>query len=309
MSREKAMKSHTGRLVVLFALLLLPSFAMSSETPGDSAGIDAAGWDLAADLGLQQSQSAYSNNWEGDEAGTMTWRAIINASALRTFSPRLSNRSTLKLEYGQTQTQDREQQTWTGPTKSADLIDFESVFTLNFNRGLGPFIAGRYLSQFTDYRNERELYFNPMQFNESAGLSRTFIKEKNRYLASRLGAAIRQRWDRNYSLSDTTNEWSEEKVHDAGIEFVSEISTPMLAERVRLDARLSLFQALYNSDAIEDGDDSWKMVDVDLQADFATRITKLIMVNLRVRFLYDEELSKAGRFKETLSLGMTYSIL
>jgi hypothetical protein len=81
--------------------------------------------------------------------------------------------------------------------------------------------------------------------------------------------------------------------------------------------------------------DFWKATDVDLQATFSTAITKHLNVNLFAQFLYDKfdsaanvegtldqtiangylpgndiehNVRKAGQFKETLSLGLTYQL-
>lgn len=299
----------------LFVLLLLPTSALYAQTDstdvtavGEEKPAKPAGWDLSADLSLFQTQSTYSENWDGEEQGTMAWHATANSTASRKLTTRMSNRTVLKLEYGQTQTQDRVKANWTVPTKSFDLIECESVFTFDFNRGLGPFLSGRFESQFTDLRNSREIALNPMQFTESGGFSKTFLQNDVQHIGARLGAAVRQKSDRNNPVSDTTGVWEESYVIDAGLQFVSEISTPLLGDRVKLDARLSLFQALSNSEAARLGNE-WKSVDVDLLADFNTRVTEWIQVYMRIRFKYDQEISKAGRLKELLELGLTYSLL
>lgn len=294
--------------VVVLMLCLPATLPAQSDSTAAEKNVPPEGWNLSSEVALFQSQSTYSDNWDGEEQGTVAWHATFTGTADRSFSKRTNNRSSLTLEYGQTQTQDRGEATWSAPAKSFDAIRFESVSSFDFNRGLGPFVSGRLESNFTDYENQREIYFNPMKLSESAGISKTFLRDKERFLNARLGAAIRQTWDKNEAPTDTLHLYSETYVSDAGLELVGKYVTPLFNKRVKLDAELVLFQALHNSEAMRLGD-SWKSVDIDFRADFNTTITEWISVYTRIRFKYDQEISKAGRFKELLELGVTYSLL
>jgi hypothetical protein len=54
--------------------------------------------------------------------------------------------------------------------------------------------------------------------------------------------------------------------------------------------------------------DYWKAVDVSWENGLVAGISKYVMVNLYLQMLYDKEVDLRARFKQTLSLGLTYSL-
>jgi hypothetical protein len=95
-------------------------------------------------------------------------------------------------------------------------------------------------------------------------------------------------------------------------------------------AVIAAYQAAYPGETRESVKDFWKAPDVDFQNQFTAQITRFIAVNLFVQFLYDKfdaaanidptlaadvsrvELDrttrKAGQFKQTLALALTYRL-
>jgi len=87
----------------------------------------------------------------------------------------------------------------------------------------------------------------------------------------------------------------------------------MARERITFTSKLSLFQALFYSEADklkgQVNEDYWKSLDVNWENTFTASISKFLMVNLYVQLLYDREIARGGRFKQTLSLGLTYKLI
>ncbi len=304
------MMKRRAQILLAFSIFLFSGECASGQSDHpDSTEAKRNPWNLAADISVAQSQSSYSRNWDGEEEGTMAWASTFNGSAEKQLQPKVNSRSTLKLEFGQTQTQDRQEESWSGPVKSLDNIDLESVLRYSMGIRIDPFVAFRFQSQFTDVRGGAEYSINPMLFTESAGLARSFWKKQDRYLIVRFGGALRQKRDRNFSFDDSTGVRGTKNINDAGLEVVGELTTPLLNNRVRANARVSAYQALYNSYTENDPEGDWKSTDLDLEAIFTTRVTRLIAVNVNLRWLYDREIDKAGRFKELLTLGISYSLL
>lgn len=297
-----------GWISILITLCLISS-SSAQNTTADSIKTKSNRWNLSADVSVAQSQSAYSRNWQGEEEGTISWTSTFNGSAEKQIQPKVNSRTTLKLEYGQSQTQDRQQSTWSNPAKSVDNIDLESVLRYSAGIRVDPYVSFRFQSQFTDLRGNNEYNFNPMIYTESMGLARSVWKKEDRSLIVRLGATIHQRYDRNFLFSDSTEIRGEKTIYDAGLGSVGELTTPLFRERVRVNAKLTVFQALYNSYASETDGDAWKSPDLEFEAIFTTLVTRLIAVNLNVQWLYDQQIDKAGRFKEYVTLGLTYSLL
>jgi hypothetical protein len=77
--------------------------------------------------------------------------------------------------------------------------------------------------------------------------------------------------------------------------------------------KLTLYKALFFSQkddfAGTEAEDYWKAVDINWENKITATITKYVQVSLYTQLLYDKQISKKGRFKETLSLGLTYKLL
>lgn len=265
----------------------------------------AQSWQVDIDANLTLSQSAYSDNWVGGEAGALAWAGNVNSVAQKKLFPILDNKNTLKLAYGQTHTQDKETKHWQHPEKSTDLIDLESTFRFDLSGFVDPIVAMRALSQFVDYRDPADKKFlNPLVLTETAGIARVFIKKEGRELSVRFGGGLRQ---------DVDSRREKEVEHNAGLEFVTDFKTPLSDRKIDYTTKLTLFQAVYYSeaDALEGmpGADDWKAPDVNWENMLTASITKYLMVNLYTQLLYDKQISRAGRFKQTLSLGLTFKLI
>ncbi|MCK4350918.1 MAG: DUF3078 domain-containing protein [Candidatus Krumholzibacteria bacterium] len=278
-----------------------------------SAAVHAEPWTLSADVNLTATQSAYSDNWVGGEAGALSWTFNSNWLAEKQLNSKLHTRNTLKLLFGQTHNQDVETKDWAKPVKSTDLIDFESVWRFTLGGIVDPYAGLRIESMFFDQRDpELDRYVNPVKFTESVGIAKVFIKEEKRELLTRLGAGIRQFLDRDrYDIvTDTRENYTS---NDAGFIFDAEFKTPLAEEKITYQSKLTVYQAFYYSerDALAGlpEADYWKAPDVNWENIFTAGITEHLMVNLYIQLRYDKEIDLAGRLKQTLSLGITYKLL
>jgi hypothetical protein len=288
-------------------------FALFAATVILTATSEADPWTKSVDANLTLAQTAYSDNWAGGEVGNLTWTFNSNSLAERQLHPKVHSKNTLKLSFGQTHSQDKDSKHWASPTKSTDLIDFETLFSFTLGGFVDPFAAGRLESQFLDASDpEKARLFNPLKFTESFGVIKHLIKEEKREWTARLGGALRQHVNRDLLvITDSTRKT--ESTNDGGIEFVSELKSPLAAEKITISSKLTVFQALFYSEADklkgEPNEDYWKSPDINLENIFTANITKYLMVNLYTQLLYDKEVNKAGRFKQTLSLGLTYKLI
>lgn len=270
-------------------------------------------WDMEIDANLMLTQSAYSDNWAGGETGSISWTLNSNWLAQKQLHPVARTRSTLKLAFGQTHTQDQESREWASPVKSTDLIELESVLHFTLNKLVDPFVAGRVETQFFDNSDsEKNRHFNPATFTESLGLTRIFIMEEKREWSARLGAALRQHLNRDVLNSETQRRETEVS-NDGGLEFVSDFKTPLAKERMTFTSKLTVFRALFYSESEElEGlpeEEYWKSPDVDWENTFTASVTDYLMVNLYVQFLYDKQVALGGRLKQSLSMGVTYKLM
>jgi hypothetical protein len=288
-------------------LLAMAAFIASSGV------LRADPWKKSVNANLTMTQNAYSDNWSGGEVGSISW--VFNSNSLfeRQVSPKLNTRNTLKLFFGQTHSQSEETKQWARPFKSTDRIDFETVLRFTLGGFVDPFASGRIESQFLDQRdraNERSV--NPVLFTESFGVAKTLAKSGTREWTARLGGALRQNLDRGV-LDAITGAKGTETTSDGGILFVSDFVSPLGDSTMTVTSRLSVYEALFYSESKKlEGlynMDYWRAPDINWETIFTANINKYLMVNLYVQLLYDKEVDLAGRFKESLALGITYKLM
>lgn len=278
-----------------------------------SASAAAESWKLSSDLNLTLTQNAYSNNWEGGETGSVTWQFNSNSSAERALKPWLTNKNTLKLFFGQTHNQDKDTDKWLSPVKSTDLIDLESTFRFPLGSFVDPIFALRAISQFWDQSDPaKERWANPVNLTESIGIARVFIKEEKREWISRFGAGFSQNINRD-RLDPDSGTRETDIITNEGFEFVNDFKTPLAEDKILFTSKLSVFQSVFSSEDEKlkgtTGENDWKYPDVNFENILTINLTKYLIMNFYAQILYDREISRSGRFKQTMSLGITYKLL
>ncbi|MCF7859364.1 MAG: hypothetical protein K9N07_08620 [Candidatus Cloacimonetes bacterium] len=273
------------------------------------ATLSAESWSKAVNISLNVNQNEYSDNWAGDDMGSISWALNANLLAEKQISTKLHNKNTLKLAFGQTHSQIRyvnadstTGKKWAKPDKTTDIIDFESMLRFTIGFVVDPYTSFRWESQFIDRRGREVKNLNPNIFTESVGISRMFIKEKNKELSTRLGVAFKQYLDG----------YKNESTSDGGLEFVGEYKSLLLNNVVDYNTKLILFKALFYS--LSDGESNpaytpnWEVIRLNWEHLFSFSITKLIDLNLYFKLIYDERSIEELQFRETLGLGLSYKL-
>jgi len=284
---------------VLFSLLIV--YGISQAEP----------WSKSFNTDLTLTQNSYSDSWKGGEAGNISWVWNANGQFEKQASPKFKFRNTSKFSFGQTHIQNKETKDWAKPQKSTDLIDIENLGLFTLHKYVDPYVGLRFESQFLDASvSGINLYVNPKKITESAGAARQFYKKEKDELLSRLGFAFRQIITE--MVVDTLKEETDtETTNDGGIESVTDLKLT-LSETLQFTSKLSLYKALFFSES-EDlkgtpQEDYWKSVDVNWENHLAASVSKYIVVSLYMQLLYDKQIDRRGRLKETLSLGVTYKL-
>ncbi len=238
---------------------------------------------------------------------------------------------------------------WEKPDKTDDIIDLESLFRWTPESKWDPFISVSFTSLFEDLSDDydRALTFNPMTFKESAGISRPWINTEDRTLMSRLGVAFIQN-KRNFFLDETGvgTETGTENSTELAVELITEYKVGALDGRVDWESKLTLsLPFMYSGKSTfeddvdlvaaglpEDIAEYTTTLDLDWENTFTANITKVIAVKLFVRWVYDKydntvapavdsdgnllnttdvisAIRKAGQFKQTMALGLTYKFM
>lgn len=314
------MKNGICRAIALGCLtsaLLAPALA-AQEVADDTLYIwkKSLVWDLTA------TQTSYNDAWVGGEVGSFSWQTNLNGTAQRQFSPSFNFKSTLRTSFGMTSTQDEESGDWSKPKKSTDLIDWENVGSFTLHKFVDPYVAFRLESQFYDgrYNNRlfgttystKKLWFSPLKLTESAGGTRKFYEKDNDVIASRLGFAFRQIMQSYIDTTDTALPQVDSTFTDGGFESVTD-AVLTLSDKLVYVGKLSLYKAFFfsESDKVKgtEVEDYWKAVDVNFENLLVAKVSKIVAVSFYTQLLYDKQVEKKGRLKQTLALGITYSLL
>ena len=324
--------------LLLVLLLLVPTGALAQDD--DEEELEVGRWYRSLEAGLLLTQSSFSDNWAGGDTGQLAW-AVLSSGRLRsqmTESWQLDNK--LTLAYGKASQED-ENGDWSRPRKVTDRIDFESILRGTLGYYLDPFASVRIESQFEDASdplNRGSLIFNPVVVKESFGVAHDYLPGEDRQLQT-----FRSQYQTDGENDDTT---VTEVGADGGVEFVVDYKDQYFDDKYSWTSKLTLYQPLFYSskstfedldfalaaNSIVDPDvaDYTTTVDVDWENVFTAQISQYLDVNLYVRFVYDkydtsvepllndagdeltnaesvaEAIRKAGQFKQTLALGLTY---
>jgi len=270
-------------------------------------------WKKMLVFDLTATQAAYSNSWTGGEVGSFNWVSNLNGSAERQFNDWFNFRSTLKLSFGQTYTQDQETKDWSKPKKSTDLIDWDNLARFTVNAYVDPYAAFRLESQFYDGSvPAKKRYLSPMRLTESVGAAHRFFERgEDEHVTTRLGLALREIITKQFidTIDYNTKNVTET---DGGFESVTE-AVLALNDKLAYAGKLTLFKAIYYSKKDEVAGtpqaDYWKAIDVNWENIVVAQVSKIIAVSFYTQLLYDKQISKKGRIKETLGLGITFKML
>jgi len=264
----------------------------------------APGWNPDLKLGLGLAQSSFTQNWAGDEVGTVSWLASLDGRVENQMAPKFRWLNTLVLQFGQTHQQDAERSTWLAPLKSADKIDFDSFGRFTLGGWVDPYLALTFDSQFYERRPPYgSKLINPFQLGEFAGVARAFYDTETRSLITRVGFGFRQQVQRFHGIDPSVRK---EVTNDGGFEWKTIGRWTHGPTELKTD--LDLFQAVYFSESDLDTANRWKQVDVRWQNSMTTKIYEMVSFNLFVDFIYDAQIRRAGQLKETLGIGLTYDM-
>ena len=299
----------TSRLtpIVFAAIMVIAVGAGAADT--DSTFI---GWHKSVTADITLTQTGYSDSWVGGEAGSVNWVGNLNGLAEKQLNDWFNFKSTLKMSFGQTLTQDAETKDWSRPIKSTDLIDWENVGLFTLHKYVDPYVAFRLESQFYDGRvPAKKLFFSPLRLTESAGIARKFYKKDEDFVTSRLGLGIRQIF-KSVIIDPVTYATTDSTLTDGGIESVTDVKMT-LHENILYTGKLTLYKTFFfsKSDAVKgtEYEDHWKAVDINWENIVAASVTKIVTVSLYTQLLYDKEISKKGRFKETVAIGIVFKMI
>lgn len=233
---------------------------------------------------------------------------------------------------------------WESAEKTTDLIYFESTGRWTLQKFADPYASFRLDTQFRDDSNPPgRISFNPIRLKETAGLAKVFRKSATREFITRVGVGARQTIGKTIvqQSPEVTDSYSS---NDGGFEWYTTMLEPLAGGRIVYRGDLLVFAPLFysGSDALDSYDAAvtaldpthrevavyWRTPDVNWRNSFTSQITKVIAVNLYMQLIYDKfdsaanvdladpteqhdeiqrNIRRAGQFKQTLSLALTFN--
>jgi hypothetical protein len=293
---------------VLVATMLLPAagvFAQDEEKEELKIGV----WHHRLEMGINLAQSAYSNNWAGAENNNVAWNANMIGAMQKRYHNGINWATRLQLRFGQSHQQVKEngERVWNKPEQTDDKVDLESVALLEKEWEVDPYMSARYQTVFLDETDPegRSQVFNPMIFQESAGIARHVIRkpDTDEFMLARFGWTQKQNFRSNFAAPTgdaTYDTWT----HDGGLELQADWNLLVLEDKVRWVSKVSMYQPLawsetsvfdeVSADSLEAAGVPTDVSDLALDVDFRwentfnTQLTKFISFSLYLELLYDQ---------------------
>lgn len=235
----------------------------------------------------------YSDNWEGDESGLISWivRNNVNVNA---YFGKFKNRSELNLSFGQNKV--NEEGKWFDFSKSVDIISLENVLSYNTKVLIDPYLALHFESQLIDSRDTSITYYlNPVDNRVSSGFSIEPVKSNSLSILTRLGAAIRHKYDKSIDNSLIT---------ECGVESITNIDLTLLKDIVHYTGRLGFFQSFVELNS--NSDNRYPELVFDNRVDI--RILEYFSINLSYDLKLDFNKNDYFRYKQLYALSLKHTI-
>jgi len=271
-------------------MILILSFSISAVAQDTKEKKPDYGWKNEA-LGTINFTQNQFDNWKSGGENSWSWQMDINAKFVNDQA-KYNWATSGKLSYGKTKVGDSDAK------KAADEIKLETVLTYKMGNTINPYAALTGLTQFTegyDYSTTPastiSAFMDPGYFTESIGVGMEVSKD----IKTRLGAAAKETVTDKYSATYGKGETFRTEI---GAESVTDAKV-QLSERILYTSKLELFSNLKGVDEI----------DVNWDNLFSAKVSDLISVSFNFKLFYDKDVSVKRQLKETLAVGLSYSLL
>lgn len=283
-------------------LLTVPAIALaallcagSSLHAQDAVPDDSLGWRRQIVGQLNLSQVSFDNWAQGGE-NSLSWQ-LIGAGRFRYQQPRYRWETSFDLGYGKTKLGDSSYR------KSIDEIRIESVIAYRTGELLDPYASVSLQTQFSrGYRYEDSVavaisdFMDPGYLTQAVGLA---WKPSDAF-TSRIGAALKETFTSDFPTyaDDPATAQVESTRVEAGLNSVTELNKEV-AHNLLLASKLELFSNL----------EAFNQIDVNWISSVTAKVSSYVNVNVNVRVLYDRDVSVARQLKQSLALGLSYTLL
>lgn len=252
-------------------------------------------WNPTSAAGLNISQLALSNWTQGGE-NSLAW--VFNTTAgMDYLSLDWNFRNNLKIAYGRTKLGSADFRT------NDNELYLESVLSKNIGWQIDPFFSNNLRTAVSSGYNYKLLpspkiadFFDPAYLTQSLG----FTYDKLQSLKTRIGVAIQEiiTSKMNFYSDDPTTAKVEKIKVDTGIESVTE-GEYTLMQNLAYKSNLRLFSTFKTMDI-------W---DIRWDNSIVAKVNDYINVNISALVVYEKKQSPRTQLKQSLMLGILYTIM
>ena len=279
---------------ISLALIFILMLSMSLMAQEKEEKKPEYGWKKEMVGNLNFTQNKF-DNWSQGGEDSWSWQLDINAK-FENDQEKYNWSNTGKFSFGQTQIGDADSR------KAADEIKLESVYTYKMSLYINPYIAVTGKTQISkgyQYNDTSRFaisdFLDPGYFTQSAGIG----YKPNEMIKTRLGAALKETVADKYGFADDPSTTKFEKTRtEVGAESVTDLEYKV-SENILFKSKLEMFSTL---DAINEVDVNWDNL-------ITAKVAEYINVSFNLNLFYDRNISKSRQLKQTLAVGLSYSLL
>jgi hypothetical protein len=282
------------RKLLVFFLCFVASRVYGQQ---DTAKVPEYGWKHSLVAGLTLTQVAFTN-WAAGGQNALSWATSLEGKSAN--DQEITNWATsYKFAFGQTRLGDQ------GLRKTDDKIDLETILTYKLGTYINPYAAATFKSQFAKgftYDDDAgtktavSQFFDPAYLTQSAGMGYQPMPE----VKTRFGVALREIITSDFTsyADDPATAEVEKTSVDGGLESVTDVEWK-LEDNVLFTSKLELFAPFDALDEIVVRNDNT----------LAAKVSKYITVILNVQLINERRITPRTQVKETLALGISYTLL
>lgn len=289
------------RYILLFLVVSTLCYAQPDDTvisaQQDTVQPPPGPWTHSLVAGLTLTQVAFKDWTQGGE-NALSYTVSVNGKSER-IGEATDWINTYKFAFGQTRLGIQ------GLRKTDDKIDLESVLSYKIGTYINPYASATLKTQFdlgfkydpaTGAKTAVSKFFDPAYLTQSVGMGYQPAPE----VKTRFGAGLREVITSEYRVyaDDPKTVTIEKTSVDGGLESVTNVDWNF-AENMLFTAKLELFSAFKELDQVIVRSDN----------SLSAKVNKFISVIVNVQFINDRRSSTRTQIKETLGLGITFTLL
>lgn len=276
-------------------LCLFVTLASAQEQQAPPTTEPTAPWKHSMVAGLTLTQVSYTD-WAAGGENALSW--TFSADGKSAYDLEVLNwANAYSFAFGQTRLGDK------GFRKTDDKIDMESILTYKLGTLINPYAAITLKTQFAKGfiynaagdRTQVSAFFDPGYITQSAGAGYQPMKE----VKTRLGLALREIFTQDFNqYADDPSTTDIEKTRvEGGIESVTDVEW-QLEENLLFTTKLELFSPIKTLDEVI----------VRSNSNLTAKVNRYITAILNVQFINEKRVTPKTQVKETLALGLSYTV-